>query len=84
MRKVQAESSATGEMKELLALKDTQYSDLMQRKRELEAEQSALKEIIEDIRASSTQLEEEVSEAQRGNESLLRVISDLKECILAA
>jgi len=84
MRKVQAESSATGEMKELLALKDTQYSELMRRKRELEAEQSALKEIIEDIRASSTQLEEEVSEAQRGNESLLRVISDLKECILAA
>jgi len=84
MQKAQAESSANGEMKELLALKDTQYTQLMQQKRELGAEQIALQDIIEDIRANSIQLEEELAETQRGKEASLRVISDLKEHVAAA
>ena len=83
-QKVQAESSANGEMRELLTLKDTQYAQLSQQTRELETETNALKDVIEDIRSTCSQREEEVLEARREKETTLRIISELKERLAAA
>ena len=83
-QRLQSEASASADLQPLLLLKDTQYQQLFQQKKDIEAEVYDLKVIVEDLRVNGEQLEAGLVAARRDHSESQQCAAGFKSLLLGA